>query len=274
MGNDQVRLLHGIKGADEKRLEITLTFQLGEFIGNTNVRWFFTNSLRLLMKMKLGLTTTAAICGGLALLSTCSAQAQWDRFYIKADAGGNYTRDTDLKEFFGEPLAPGTKIKFNPGGRFAIAGGYRFTDWFAGEVETGVMPNSIDSITGASSVDAVFSNVPLLVNARIQLPTWYSVAPYIGGGAGASFPVIDSDHIDIGGTSMHGSDADAVFAYQGFAGLRFKLNDRMGLSLEYHYFHADGAEWKAESAFGTATDRMRFGSTETHAVSIAFDFHF
>ena len=73
---------------------------------------------------------------------------------------------------------------------------------------------------------------------------------------------------------MHGSDAAAVFAYQGFAGLRFKLNDQMGLSLEYHYFHADGAEWSAESNHGASSDKLRFAGTETHSLSVAFDWRF
>ena len=214
------------------------------------------------------------LSGGLALLVSQTAQAQLDRLYVKGDVGGNLTRDTSLREFFGEPLAANSKIKFEPGVRVGLVSGYHLTDWFAVEGETGVMANSIDSITDASRVDAVFSNVPLLFNVRLQCPRWDMVKPYLGGGVGGSFPVIDADRITIGGTSMHGSDASAVFAYQAFAGLRFKLNDQIGLALEYHYFHADGAEWKADFASGTASDTLRFGPTDTHALSIAFEFHF
>jgi opacity protein-like surface antigen len=225
------------------------------------------------MKMNVGLISLLA-CSGLVGLAPSAAQAQWNRFYVKADAGGNWTHDTDLKEFFGEPLAPGTKVKFDPGGRFGIAAGYHLTDWFATEIETGSFVNSIDSITDATVVDAVFSNVPLLVNVRLECPRCDRIKPYIGGGVGGSFPVIDADRIEIGNSFMHGTDSTAVFAYQAFGGLRFRLNDQMGLSLEYHYFHADGADWKAEFAFGTGSDHMRFGATDTHAVSIAFDFRF
>jgi opacity protein-like surface antigen len=224
--------------------------------------------------MKTGLFALLSACGGLVLLAPSGAQAQLDRLYIKGDIGGNWTHDTELKEFFGEPLAPRSKVRFDPGARFGITAGYRLTDWFAPEIETGVVANSIDSITDATRVDAVFSNVPLLVNARFTCPGCDRIRPYIGGGAGGSFPVIASDRIRIGGTSMHGTDSDAVFAYQAFAGLRFKLNEQMGLSLEYHYLHADGAEWKAEFSAGTGSDRMRFGGTETHSISVAFDFHF
>jgi opacity protein-like surface antigen len=211
------------------------------------------------------------ICvGGLLLLCPVASQAQVEKLYIRADAGGNLTHNTELKEFFGESLAPNSKVKFDPGVRFGIAAGYQLTDWFAPELQTGIMANSIESITDASRVDAVFSNVPLLGGVRLQCPYWQRFQPYLGGGAGASFPVLDADRITIGGTSIHGSDADAVFAYHAFGGLRFKLNDRMGLGLEYHYFHADGARWEADFT----SDKMRMGGTETHAVSIAFDFHF
>jgi len=211
---------------------------------------------------------------GATVAATMTAPGQEGRFYIRGDLGGNLTRDTSLREFFGEPLAPGSKVKFDPGVRFGVAAGFRVTEWFSAEVETGVMANSIDTITDATRVDAVFSNVPLLVNARLQCPRCKRLTPYIGGGAGGSFPVIDANHIEIGNTFMDGSDSSAVFAYQGFAGLRYKLNDQMGLSLEYHYFHADGAEWQAEFIHGGGSDKMRFGATETHALSIAFDWSF
>ena len=76
------------------------------------------------------------------------------------------------------------------------------------------------------------------------------LTPYFGGGLGVSAAVLDVDHLEINGTRIHGSDSDAVFAYQAFGGLRCRLNDKMGLSLEYRYFHADGAEWKAEFSSG------------------------
>jgi len=65
-----------------------------------------------------------------------------------------------------------------------------------------------------------------------------------------------------------------VFAYQAFAGLRYKLNDRMGLSVEYRYFAADEAEWRADFTSNTFSDTMRLGRIQTHALSLAFDFKF
>ena len=205
---------------------------------------------------------------------TFSGLSQGTGFYLKADLGGNITQNTDLKEFFG-PVAPGTKVKFDPGFRAGLAGGYQFTDWFAAEAEVGYVENRIDSITGADRVhDAWFGNVPFLVNGKFQYPNRSPLTPYIGAGVGFSEALIDVGRIELGGTSLHGSITDTVFAYQAFAGLRYSINERMGLSLEYRYFAAEGANFQADFTSGTASDTMRMGRTQTHAISFAFDFRF
>jgi len=44
----------------------------------------------------------------------------------------------------------------------------------------------------------------------------------------------------------------------------------MGLGLEYHYFATADSSWDAENISG----HIRFGGTQTHAISIAFDYKF
>lgn len=208
------------------------------------------------------------------LLSLSPAQSQEaGRFYVKGDAGGTITPDADLEEFFG-PVAAGSKVDFDPGIRLGFRAGYGLTDWFAAEAETGIMANSIHSITGASEGDAVMSNVPLLLNARFHYPKWDRLTPYFGGGLGLSTAVLEADDIVIGGTSLDGNMSDVVFAYQVFAGLRYKLNENMGLSLEYRYFATTEPEWEGDVVIGAASDHVRFGRIETHALTIAFDWSF
>ena len=210
----------------------------------------------------------------LIVAGSLPAFGQSTGFYVKADVGGNITQDTNLREFFG-PVAPGTKVKFDPGFRAGLAGGYQLTDWFAPEVEVGFLENRIDSITGADRVhNAWFANVPFLVNGKLQYPNSSPLTPYIGAGVGFSESIIDVGRIDLGGTSLHGNISDTVFAWQAFAGLRYRFNDSMGLSVEYRYFAADGASWQADFTSGTASDTMRMGRTKTHAISLAFDFRF
>src|SRR5438128_147928 len=90
----------------------------------------------------------------LTLLFVLRAVGPVRGFDLECDLGGAWTRDTELKEFFG-PVAPVRKVKLDTGARFGVVGGYRLTDWFAAEFETGSTANSIDSITGATRVDAV-----------------------------------------------------------------------------------------------------------------------
>jgi opacity protein-like surface antigen len=194
--------------------------------------------------------------------------------YMKADAGGTITEKTSLKEFFGD-VAPGSKVEFDPGARFSVGIGYELTDYFAVEGEFAGMSSSISSITDAERVDAWFSNIPFLINAKLQLPrNRYYVTPYLGGGVGGSAAIIDVHHIDLNGTHLDGSDATAVFAYQGFAGVRFWLNETMGLSVEYRYFGTTAPEWSADHAHDVDTDKLKFGDIHTHAFSIAFDWKF
>ena len=197
------------------------------------------------------------------------------RAYVGADAGGVLTHDMSVKEFFGS-VPGGTKVHLDPGFRFDFVGGYQLRDWFSVEGETGIMGNRIDSIDGADiSGYAAVDNVPLLVNVRLQLPPHRCpISPYIGGGAGGSVSIIDfEDNIDFNGVSGNGTRGDLVFAYQAFAGLRYAINDNMGVGVAYHYFVTDGSDWKFDT-FGTTTDHMKFSGAQSHAITVAFDYHF
>lgn len=214
-----------------------------------------------------------ALCVGAVFLATV-AFGQNTGFYVKGDVGGNLTQDIDMKEFFG-PVAPGTKVRLDPGFRAGLAGGYQALDWLAGEVELGAMENTVRSIDGATRVhDATFANVPLLFNVKFQCPNQSHFTPYAGAGAGFSEAIFDVGKVTIGGVSLHGDDADTVFAYQAFAGVRYQLNEQMGISLEYRYFVAESPTWQADFVSGTGSDTMRFGRSQTHALSLAFEFRF
>lgn len=224
--------------------------------------------------MKIITASIRVLAGTALLLCALPAFGQYSRFYAKVDLGGNITKEASLNEFFG-PVAAGTKVKFDPGLRAGMLGGYQVTDWFSGEVEIGFSENSIKSITGADRVhDSWLGNVPFLVNAKLQYPNSSRLIPYLGAGAGFSEKWISVGQISLGGTSLHGDIGDTVFAWQAFAGLRYKLNEQMGLSLEYHYLVAEGANWQADFTSGTVSDTMSLGRTQTHSLSVAFDFRF
>jgi len=211
------------------------------------------------------------ICAGAFCIGAAHAES---KFYVGADAGGALTSDPKVKEFLG-PVSTGSKISLDPGVRVGFIGGYRLTDWFSIEGETGVIGNNVKSITDASiDGDATLSNVPFLLNARFSLPHGKCpVTPYIGGGAGGSATVLAFDrHIDINGERLKGSDADVVFAYQAFGGLRYALNDHMGVGLEYHYFATTGATWTADGV--GSPNKIGISGVQSHAITASFDYRF
>ncbi len=217
---------------------------------------------------------------GCLLCAGANLNAQNTGFYVKADAGGNLTQDIDVKEFLGATLS-GTKISLDPGFRAGIGAGYQFVDWAAAEVELGFMGNYINDMTGATHIhDAMIGNVPFLVNGKLQLPTGRCpVKPYIGAGVGFSETFFDVDSLEFRDALGHtygisGSDSAAVFAWQAFAGLKYALNEQMDVGVEYRYFQAESPSWEADFTFNTSSDTMKFGRTQTHAISLTFDFKF
>ena len=208
----------------------------------------------------------------LSLMQASSSLAQQDRFYMKADAGVVAAKDVALNEFLGVGLAPNAEISFDPGVRLGFRAGYGFTDWLAGEIETGIVANNIENITGASEADGTFAKVPLMLNGRINLPDKYRVAPYFGAGAGIASSVLTANDIVISGTGMDGSVADVVFVWQAFAGLRIALGEKTALNIGYQYLNAAPSEMRVDDGF--VPDRIRLGRSETHAVTVAFEWSF
>jgi opacity protein-like surface antigen len=220
------------------------------------------------MKNTHSLLSMAAI-GGLALFVTLPGFSQASRFYVTGGIGPAFTEDTSLRELNG-PVG-GAKVKFDTGVQFRFTGGYEITDWLAAEFETGVIYNEIRSITGAIEADASLVNAPFLANLVIQCPKKSRFAPYIGGGLGGSVAVLDAHDIFLAnGNFASGNQSDTVFAYQGFAGLRYHIDEHMSVSLGYRFFGTTAPTW--ESDFGPG--RASFGDNHTHAVTAAFTFKF
>ena len=212
--------------------------------------------------------------GFLMAIATATASADQGKFYVGGDVGAVVTTDTELEEFFGEPLAPNSELTFDPGFRLGVRGGYGVTDWFDAEVETGFMVNGIDSVTGAADTDASLSNFPLLINARFHCPAFHGVSPYFGGGLGMSTTVLWADDLTIGNTTYDGSTSGFTFAYQAFAGLRFAINEHMSLSLEYHYFATTDTELEVDVTSGTLSNELKIGGTGSHTATIGFYYSF
>jgi OmpA-OmpF porin, OOP family len=129
---------------------------------------------------------------------------------------------------------------------FALEGavGYAFNRWVEAELELGWRWNEIDQIQGFTLQGTFLHQASFMANVVLQYPMpGLRVVPYIGGGIGGTATLFDTDGLSNGAVTVVGSDADFVFAYQGFAGLRFVINRQMSVGGGYKYFASDGSSY-------------------------------
>lgn len=233
--------------------------------------------------MKKIVRSVGGVCVGCALASAVSGRAGEPGPYFKGEIGPTMTEDVTLRDFLG---LGGGKIEFDPGMRMAVGGGYSFSDFVAVGGETGFTFNYIDNISGnfVGEGDSSIGQVPLLANVVFKFPNPSRVVPFIGAGAGVSFPFFHADDIVFDPTPgspgsgdetiVDGSESDAVFAWQAFAGLKYQINDNMSVGLSYKYLHAESPDWEAEDVFTGLDSEIAISDLRTHAVTFVFTFRF
>ena len=220
------------------------------------------------MKTTLRFIALVGLCslGLLALPQTGHSQG----FYVDGGVGATLAEKVDLHRFV--VPTPGTKIELDPGARFSVSGGYHCNDYFGVELETGFMFNEIKSVTGAGRIDGALGHVPLLANAvlRYDKPDCKWVH-YIGAGLGGDGSAISLDHVRApNGRVVDGEDSTVVFAWQAFAGVRYKLTDRISIGAGYKFFYADDASWDVHRAAGN----ISAGAARVHSFLVDFNFKF
>ncbi|HWN93864.1 MAG TPA: outer membrane beta-barrel protein [Methylomirabilota bacterium] len=191
-------------------------------------------------------------------------------FYLDASAGVSLAENVDLDQFL--VRTPGMRMKLDPGGRLSVAAGYNFSDYFGVQIETGSIINNIESITGRGNVDALLMHTPLLVNAVLRYDKadckW---VPYLGAGAGGDVSVIVFDEVTApNGAVVDGAGSAVVFAWQAFAGVRYKITERISVGAGYKFFWADSPSWDVEDTSGD----IEGGKALVHSVVASFNFRF
>jgi opacity protein-like surface antigen len=184
------------------------------------------------------------------------------------ELGATAIDDAELEFFFDEPVSR-NKVKFDPGFRGAIALGAELTRFVALEAEGGFHYNSIRSIEGAASDNAELFQFPILGNLVLQFPNRTRVVPFIGGGVGAVFSILDGKDLALGASRISDTEETWSFAYQGYGGLMYSFRPDMALGVGYHYLCNDGPTWD----FGDGND-VKFNRLVNHSLVLTFNFRF
>lgn len=155
-------------------------------------------------------------------------------FYVGGFAGVNFLQNIEKH---------GVDAKFKTGFAGGIAGGYKFRNNVRGEAEFAYRRNTLKSISfddesldlHGSKLTAETYSVMGNVYYDFDMNCWgcmsYGFTPYIGVGAGWAQNKIKASSHDI-----EISGKDSGFAYQGIAGVSYRICHKTDLGLEYRYF--------------------------------------
>src|SRR5438128_7939009 len=208
----------------------------------------------------------AGAAAGISPALRAEEASRANKWFVGADVGLALQQDVDVKEALGTPVS-GAKIEFDPGVRFDVVGGYHFTDQLSVTLEAGYTFNSLKSIAGTtlsgSGGDIDFNQFPILANVSYTFPLEARIKPFIGAGLGGVFGVADFSGTAAGLPS--GDTQSAVsFGYQGFAGARYEINDRMEVGLLYKFLGTTDQEF----------DDFKIEGTRTHTLGVSFLYRF
>ena len=220
------------------------------------------------MKRRTYATLSVAVCLSGAL-GTASLNAGDPKWYAQADIGVSLVNNTDVEQFL---FTTGGEAEFEVGFASGLTVGYHITPWLAAEFQTGYMFN------GAEDVDAWLTQCPFMMNLTYELRKCGKFVPFVGVGAGGMLSILAIDDYfgdGEGGGWVDGSDADFVFAYQAFGGLRYDFNDQMGVGFLYRFRGTGGPSWEVEDWWtGATAGDIEFDDVFSHTFTVLFNFRF
>jgi opacity protein-like surface antigen len=145
-------------------------------------------------------------------------------------------------------------LGFDSSGLFGLGVGYQFNNWFRmdviGQYRSRANFHGSNAVNlgaggfGANNYSGSKSEALFLVNAYVDLGTWWCITPFIGAGVGSSYNMIhnfrDDGILNSGGTTRGSvtyfeDKGTWNFAWAAHAGLAYKVNPNLTLELAYSY---------------------------------------
>ena len=190
--------------------------------------------------------------------------------YVGIGGGVNFLNDIS-------PSGAGTggfKSQWQNGGIGFGEVGYNFGNGLRAEIEGGYLHSDLRGVRGADSVTGQLGMPLVLVNGlydfdlnQFGIPS--PIVPHLGIGAGWA----ESEFTHAGpfdGSFLSGSHN--VFAYQGIAGVDYRVMPQVKLSLDYRYLGTDRTRFNAEPGLPGATTAQ--ASIQDQAVTLGIKWEF
>ena len=190
------------------------------------------------------------------------------------DAGVLFPESTDLHDFPGTTGA--AELDLDTGFRIGVGANYGLTPWFSIDWEVAVLASSVKSASGLDEMDALLTQVPLLVGGTVQYQNPSGFTPFVSVAIGGASTAINVDEARNGATTLDGSDYDFVFAWQLAGGVRYEANKRLGLGVLYKYLWTGDAKWELEdnSVSGSGDRKIEIDGIRSHAILAFVSYRF
>lgn len=191
---------------------------------------------------------------------TASAYAQENGLYLSL--GGGITLPTD-SDFSGTGIS--TSADLDAGWMGSGAVGYQFLNDMRAELELAYRSSDVDALSTTGNGSGEIGIGSAMGNVLYNFGGESDFTPYLGLGIGLA--LVDVDGLQpVGGSVL--DDSDSVFAYQGIAGLGYRLGGRTQLFADYRYFAT------ADSSLSTRTNLSVDGDYADHTFLFGLRFSF
>jgi opacity protein-like surface antigen len=242
--------------------------------------------------MKTGQILIAIV--SLFTLSIAHAQYLWDMPpgmgpYFRVGIGPALFQDSNLKGF-GYPVVsgpapnpgysgPSGKVQYKVGASGAAAIGFAINRYVGLDFQTGYTWARMNSVENYAANGSSMGNVPFLANLTLSLPIRHTnIIPYVGAGVGGSDSVFDAHNFypqSAQGHTIFDNEDDVVFAWQAFAGVRFKLNPNISMGVGYDFFMTGNPTFRYPlSAPPPPNLDVEFEGVRTHSIMITLQANF
>jgi opacity protein-like surface antigen len=214
-------------------------------------------------------------------------------WYLRGDIGFSNQRVGRLNNVQDATLTSSVQNNsFNTAGIFGLGVGYKFNPWFRADVTGEYRGNSkyfgTDHITypggvGVDTYNATKSEWVALVNAYVDLGTWWCITPFVGAGVGGARVAINgfTDQSinsnptppgpNVVGLAFGDNAAKWNFAWALHAGLAYKVSPNFTVELAYRYLDlGDGVTGDLRTFDGTnaVVNPMTFKNITSHDLKL------
>ncbi|MFM9863525.1 MAG: OmpA family protein [Micropepsaceae bacterium] len=216
----------------------------------------------------------AALLGAAAfiVLSIPANAARLTGWYGVFEGGGNYIHDVEVGAYIPPALPLDSTVRSEVGYAGMASLGYAYSNGWRVELEGGYRNNQLESLLSGGVVTPMTGDLTqytAMANFMYDFPSSGPVTFSLGAGVGADWGRIDT--ASLGSPLM--SD-NVSLAFQGIAGLSFRMASWVDLVLNYRFLYVTGFEFEealvAPNVFHVDTDAI---SQHTVTMGLRFGSH-